>query len=187
MLQYASSPYQLSALRQQAENDPCDRTRESILRELIHVAKDDPALLPWLKERARKDSSSGVVRVAVEAIARYWKEDPGTLNWLKIYAQASQRAIVRRVAMRELARGWKNEFNVFEILCKCITSDPFVRRNELETNPRQTALEIVGGTLPRRTGKNPPAPASVHDGRPRQTSAQFRPTNTLRIAALNRF
>ncbi|MEO1341364.1 MAG: hypothetical protein AAFV28_09530 [Cyanobacteria bacterium J06635_13] len=55
---------------------------------------------------------------------------------------------------QKLAQGWKEHAETFELLINCAVKDPFVRDegdSKYETNPRQTALEIIVQYFP-----NPP-------------------------------
>ena len=50
---------------------------------------------------------------------------------------------VRREAVKQMATGWKQEPGIFEILYDNTLNDPFKRKHNFETNPRQIALEAI--------------------------------------------
>jgi hypothetical protein len=47
------------------------------------------------------------------------------------------------LAVQLIAKGWKNDPQTFDFLCDRAINDPFVRKGEWQTNPRQTALEAI--------------------------------------------
>lgn len=141
--QYRDHPQTLVLLRDRAEQDPDDKVREFSVGQLVSIWKEDPETLPWLKTRVQSETSPQVIKALIQALAIRGKDDLATLNWFKTYSQYSQNPLVRAAAVQGLARGWKNEFNVFEILCKCAFGDPFERQDDLAVNPRQAALEVI--------------------------------------------
>ena len=50
---------------------------------------------------------------------------------------------VRGEAVRQIATGWKHEPGTFELFYDNALNDPFERKYEFQTNPRQTALELI--------------------------------------------
>ena len=50
---------------------------------------------------------------------------------------------VRGEAVKQIASDWKQEPGVFEILYDNTLNDPFKRKADFETNPRQIALEAI--------------------------------------------
>lgn len=141
--EYRDHPQTLVLVRDRAEQDPDEKVREFLVQQLANDWKDDPDTLPWLKMRVQSEKCPEVVKALIQALASVGKDDLATLNWFKTYSQYSQNPLVRATAVQALARGWKNEFNVFEILCKCAFGDPFEHQNDLGVNPRQAALEVM--------------------------------------------
>ena len=84
-----------------------------------------------------------VQRTAVVEIARGWKNDPDTFPLLQQLAQYDKDGDMRRAAVEEIAFGWKDEPWVLEFLRDRVLNDPFERQFSWETNPRQSALEII--------------------------------------------
>ena len=52
--------------------------------------RDDPATMPWLRERATTDQDEDVRRAAVQALAAGWRDDPATMPWLRECATTDQ-------------------------------------------------------------------------------------------------
>ena len=71
--------------------------------------KEDPDILPWLKDRALQDKKRDVRQAAVNAISQGWKEDPHTLPWLKDRALQDEDFPVRQAAVNAIAEGWKED------------------------------------------------------------------------------
>ena len=80
---------------------------------------------------------------AVRQIASGWKQEPGILELLKQWVVSNESESVRCEAVRQIASGWKQEPGIFEILYDNTLNDPFKRRYDFETNPRQIALEAI--------------------------------------------
>jgi predicted NACHT family NTPase len=133
----------LSMLKAHAQSDKDGLVRDGALEELAEGWKDDPDVLPILKSRIQSDDEWRVRSTALEKLARHWKNDPETLPILKTRTLSDDHWQVRYAAVRELARGWKDEPWMFEFLCNCALNDPFERKKDRETNPRQLALEII--------------------------------------------
>ena len=58
------------------EGQAAGRIRSRAVQELARGWKEDPATLPWLKDRAARDENEAVRQAAVLELARGWKEDP---------------------------------------------------------------------------------------------------------------
>ena len=136
-------PDTLPILKQLAQADDNSVVRYTAVQELARGWKDHPDTLPWLKQLAQADDNLGMGYVAVQELARGWKDHPDTLPWLRQLAQADDNWVVRYVAVQELACGWKDEPGMFEFLCDRAVNDPFEHEDDLEYNPRQTALEGI--------------------------------------------
>ena len=50
---------------------------------------------------------------------------------------------MRREALRQITTGWKHQPGTFELFYDNALNNPFKRKYEFETNPRQIALEII--------------------------------------------
>jgi hypothetical protein len=124
----------------QSEND--SPVRQTAVFALARGWKDDPDTLPLLKFLAQSDKNE-LRLIAVKELARGWKDDPETLPILKTRTLSDDDEYVRCVAVLELARGWKDEHGMFEFLCDRALNDPFERKEDWHTNPRQTALEAI--------------------------------------------
>jgi HEAT repeats len=101
-----------------------------------------------LKQRAETDDNLNIRFAAVQELARNYKDDPDTLPWLKQRAQTDDNWSVRGAAVQELARNFKDETGIFELFCNVAVNDPFQPSQDelmrrIESNPRQTALEII--------------------------------------------
>ncbi len=140
---WKDDPDTLPWLKLHATKDDNSDVRRTAVQELARGWKDDPDTLPLLKQRVQADDDSDVRRTAVQELARGWKDHPDTLPLLKQRAQADDHSDVRSTAVQELARGWKDEPWVFEFLYNVALNDPFECQEDWETNPRQTALEII--------------------------------------------
>ncbi|MGB3236832.1 MAG: HEAT repeat domain-containing protein, partial [Geitlerinemataceae cyanobacterium] len=103
--------------------------------------KEDPDTLPWLNQ-GTTDAEWAVRYAAVQAIATGWKEDPDTLPLLK-QATTDADEDVRSAAVEAIASGWIHEPGIFELLSQIALTDPFVREENWQENPRQTALEAL--------------------------------------------
>jgi predicted NACHT family NTPase len=136
-------PDTLPWLKQLAQADDNSGVGFVAVQELARGWKDDPDTLPILKQLAQADDDCSVREAAVQELARGWKDDPDTLPILKQLAQADDDCSVRYVAVQELARGWKDEPGMFEFLRDRAVNDPFEHEDDLEYNPRQTALEGI--------------------------------------------
>ncbi|MGB3653118.1 MAG: HEAT repeat domain-containing protein, partial [Rivularia sp. (in: cyanobacteria)] len=138
----------LPMLKQRAQTDEDSFVRRAAVEELARNFKDDPDTLPWLKQRAQTDEYSVVRCAALQELAGNFKDDPDTLPILKQRAQTDEDLFVRGAAVEELAKGWKNEPRMFEFFYDIAVNDSFKRSDhksiaKYETNPRETALEII--------------------------------------------
>ncbi|WP_246162747.1 HEAT repeat domain-containing protein [Brasilonema sennae] len=116
--------------------------QQAAVQELARAWKDDSETLAWLKTCS--ECPDPAVRFgAVQALARGWKDEPETLRILKICAQIDYDWSVRRVSLQQIAWGWKDEPWMLEFLCDRAINDSFERWTTWQTNPRQTALEII--------------------------------------------
>ena len=80
---------------------------------------------------------------AVRQIATGWKHEPGIFELFKQRLVSDKSWDVQRQALRQIATGWKQEPGTFELFYNSALNDPFERKYEFETNPRQTALEAI--------------------------------------------
>jgi hypothetical protein len=114
-----------------------------VVAQIVETWKGDPDIFLCLKDRALNDRDNDVRSFVVRAIAQGWKDDPDTLSWLKDCALNDEDNDVRSAAVQEIAQGWKEDPQTFDFLCDRAIHDPFVRGNEYQPNPRQTALQAI--------------------------------------------
>ena len=114
--------------------------------------QEDLTILPWLKNIASNNGSDFIRYHAIQALVRNFKTDSDTLDFLKQCIQLGECWNVRCKALEELANNCKDEPSIFEFFYGFALNDPFkpivcedelVEVEYLETNPRQTALEII--------------------------------------------
>ena len=96
-----------------------------------------------LKDRALNDQNWDVRRAAVQEIAKGWKDDSDTLPLLKDRALNDQNWDVRWAAVQEIAKGWNDDPQTFDFLSDHVIHNPFDRKYDWQTNPRQAALEAI--------------------------------------------
>jgi hypothetical protein len=93
-----------------------DAARRAAMQELARGWKDDPEVLAWLQDLARREEHPYLRMTAIQELARGWKDDPDILLLLQDRARQEERPDVRSVAIRELARGWKDDPGVLSLL-----------------------------------------------------------------------
>ena len=179
---WKDDPETLPILKQLAQSDDNSDVRGAAVEELAQGWKDDPETLPILKQRAQSEDSWFSRQAAVQKLAWGWKDDPETLPILKQRAQSDDDARVRRAAVQELARGWKDESGIFELLGDVAIHDPFDGDNELQYNPRQTALEAMIELYPDR----PQTLELVRDRAQNDRDEKFRKFAQKKLAKLER-
>jgi predicted NACHT family NTPase len=144
---FKDDPDTLTILKQRAQTDDDSDVRRAVVQELAHNFKDYLDTLVILKKIAQTDDNGSVRGAAVQELARNFKDHLETLPILKQHAQTDDNWNVRGTAVQELARNFKEETGIFELFCNVVVNDPFQRSNgeysQYETNPRQTALEII--------------------------------------------
>ncbi len=146
--------YTLMWLKQLVQSDDTfGHVRENAAIELMRGWKDDPDILPFLKQFAQSDADVYVGMAIIEVLATDWRNNPDTLPLLKQFARSGADGDIRSNAVGELARGWRNNPDIFEFLVNCAVNDPFVRsenKYEIFYNPRHTALEKIIEYFPDR-------------------------------------
>jgi hypothetical protein len=105
--------------------------------------QNDSETLFWLKTCAQLDKDGAVRSVAVAVLAHRWQNDPETLLRLQNCVVVDEDWAVRHIGLHELASRWKDKPGMFKFLCDRAVSDPFVREEDWQPNPRQTALEAI--------------------------------------------
>lgn len=115
---------------------------ETALRELARGWRDDPITFSTLKAHALSGKDGGGRKQAIQELARGWQDTPETLLILKGCIQDKEH-FIRNTAIRELGKTFREQLEVFEILYNCALHDSFERKEDWETNPRQTALESI--------------------------------------------
>ncbi|GGA19834.1 hypothetical protein CYANOKiyG1_34560 [Okeania sp. KiyG1] len=117
--------------------------RQTAVVELGICWQHDPETIAIIKKVAMSDRSFYVRQTALELFALLGKNDPCAVIMLKKLAESDDNFYVRRSAIQQLALGWHDEPEMFEFFCDRAYCDPFVREEEWEDNPRQTALEAI--------------------------------------------
>ncbi|MGK7920369.1 MAG: NTPase, partial [Trichodesmium sp.] len=91
-------------------------------------------------------------QTALELLALVGKNNPYTFVIIKRLAEFDDNAYVRRSAMQQLALIWHDEPGIFDFFCRRACSDPFIRQEDWEDNPRKTALEAIMEQYPQNDG-----------------------------------
>ncbi|MEH2376423.1 HEAT repeat domain-containing protein [Nostoc sp.] len=142
---FKDDPNTLSWLKNDAMKHEGEINIQAAVEAVARYFKEDPETLLWLITTASKDEYDYTRYQAVEALARHFKKDSVTLPFLKQCAQNDDCWTVRCQALEELVKGWKDQSSMFEFFHDITLNDPFQRTKDeyIETNPRQTALEII--------------------------------------------
>ncbi|NET60343.1 MAG: NACHT domain-containing protein, partial [Symploca sp. SIO2E6] len=98
---------------------------ESAVKAIAQHWKNEPDILPLLKEWVQSDKNRDVRRAAVVEIACGWKDDPDTLPLLKQKAQSDKSVMVQYAAVVEIARGWKDDSDTLPLLQQKAQSDKY--------------------------------------------------------------
>ncbi|MBW4618324.1 MAG: HEAT repeat domain-containing protein [Cyanosarcina radialis HA8281-LM2] len=161
----------LSWFKQHAQVDSYGDVQIAAIQELTKNWKSDLGTLGIVQKLAQSNKYWDVRQAAIQELAKGWKSDPNTLSILKQRAQIDEDWDVRQTAIQEIAIRWKDTPGVFEFLCDRAIKDPFKIAKGLlgymkqalinhvkskgsskgsknifdwvETNPRQTALEVI--------------------------------------------
>ena len=140
---WKDDPDTLTFLKDLALNDQPKNVRSAAVEEISNGWKKDPDTLPWLKDRALNDQDEHVRMAAVEGIGQYWEKDPNTILFLQNHAFNDESWGVRRAVVKSISEEWKDNSQAFKFLYDCTFHDPFIREEDWQTNPRQTALEAI--------------------------------------------
>jgi hypothetical protein len=133
----------LDLLKQWVVSDDSGYVRGEAVRQIATSWKHEPGILDLLKQRVVSDNSEYVRGEAVRQIATGWKHEPGILDLLKQWVVSDDSGYVRREALRQITTGWKHQPGTFELFYDNALNNPFKRKYEFETNPRQTALKLI--------------------------------------------
>jgi hypothetical protein len=137
----------------QTEND----TRAAALQELSRLESNNIEILSILKNCALFDRDISVRCVAVYELTINWKDDPDVITIIKSSSQcddstlANDAFFLRWVSLVMLTEYWGKEEGIFDFLCNCAISDPFVReQNDRHkfTNPRRVAIDQLARLYP---------------------------------------
>ncbi|NEP54155.1 MAG: NTPase, partial [Moorea sp. SIO3C2] len=119
----------------------------SEIRNRYEIKSTDTGLLNCLKDLIQNDKNrntlSNIRTQAVEAIATHWQDHQYTLPQLKEWARSDTDWLVRVTAIEQLAQGWHNQPWLWEFLRDRTLNDPFERKESLDKNPRQIALNAI--------------------------------------------
>lgn len=146
---FKDDPNTLSWLKKDPMEHGGEVNKQAAIEAVAGYFKEDPETLPWLTTTASKDEYDYTRYKAVEALARYFKNDSVTLPFIKQCAENDDCWTVRCQALEELEKGWKDDPSMFEFFHDIALNDPFKCTEDeyghkyIETNPRQTALEII--------------------------------------------
>ena len=143
---FAQEVKQFSERRSQDLDTPRDlnlKLSEKVIKAIANNWQNDPTILTWLQTCLRFDEGSYVPDSAVKAIAENYQNSPNTLPIIQQHAQSDENQYVRRTAIVQLAQGWNDDPQILQLLMESAASDPFIRKYDFETNPRQTALEGI--------------------------------------------
>ncbi|WP_013320242.1 HEAT repeat domain-containing protein [Gloeothece verrucosa] len=146
--QYPDDPGIQEFLKTFAQSDQDKFVRGKAIEQLAQQYPDDPDIKEFLKTCAQSDQDSWVRRTAIEQIAQQYPDDPESKEILKTCAQSDQDEDVRETAIKQLAAHYKDDSTLFEFLSQCALKDPFQRPENMDTNPRKTALECLVKLFP---------------------------------------
>jgi predicted NACHT family NTPase len=132
--------------------------------------KEDPTTLPLLKNIASNDEYEFARCHAIEVLARNFRKDSNIFLFLQQCTQIDACWSVRCKALEELVSTWKNNVNLFKFFCDVAVNDPFQSSEDehgkyetYETNPRQTALEIILKHFPNHSQTLPLLRDRIHN------------------------
>ena len=146
---YKDHPDTLALLQQSARSDTDSDVRATAIEQLAQGYQDHPDTLALLQQSARSDSDWRVRCTAIEQLAQGYKDHPDTLALLQQSARSDSDSDVRATAIVQLAKGWHDQPWLFEFLCDRTRHDPFERKEDWETNPRQVALNVILNYYPK--------------------------------------
>ena len=136
-------PDTLPWIKDKALSDDHYDVRMTAIRELAKGWRDDPETFLFLKQKTLCDYNQYVRITTIEELAKGWRDDPETFLVLKQKALSDNDKDVRKEAIQELAKCCHNRSEIFEFLFERAVQDPFIREDDWQTNPRQTALEAI--------------------------------------------
>ena len=102
--------------------------------------QNEQAVLSLLKRCLQ--SKDYVLRgAAIGSIARHYRDDPETFPLIKLFLQSDENEWVRAIVIHELTESeWRQKPEVFELFCRAIQNDPFIKKDGYADNPRQIAM-----------------------------------------------
>ncbi|MEA5479967.1 HEAT repeat domain-containing protein [Pseudanabaena galeata UHCC 0370] len=116
--------------------------REAIVYIIPEYFSNDPQTLTWLQE-CLLDKDESVRMSAIIRMSDFYKEDPATWIILLDMLINDPHSEVRWGAVLALRTNFLNRTETFDLLCKVINEDNFLRASEWDRNPRQNALETL--------------------------------------------
>lgn len=130
-------------LKERAQSDDNLSVRQDSVRQVARIWKNHQDTFPWLKHCLKNDPDQDTRHAAARELSLGWRGNVEVFHLLKETAKNDIDEDVRRRAIWELAKGWKNNFEVLDILCDCAINDPFQRKWEDHTIPRQAAIQKI--------------------------------------------
>ena len=140
---YKDHPDTLAILQESARCDTDSYVRYKAIKQLAQGYKDHPDTLATLKESGRCDTDSDVRFIVIELLAKSYKYYQDILALLQELARCDTDSDVRYKAIKQLAEGGQDQPWLFKFLCDRTRHDPFERKEDWETNPRQVALNAI--------------------------------------------
>ncbi|NJL11177.1 MAG: HEAT repeat domain-containing protein [Calothrix sp. SM1_7_51] len=116
--------------------------RSSAIKGLANNFQNHPDTLNILKNATNDGSFNGKC-TALTQLASNFKDNADTLKILKESAIRDEDIDTRQYAIQLLGRYFKDEPQMWDFLSNCTKNDPFVRRWESDSNPRETALRAI--------------------------------------------
>ena len=130
-------PLLCSCLKSESESRWLKRVSAYMLGQFF---QNEQAVLSLLKRCLQ--SKDYVLRgAAIGSIARHYRDDPETFPLIKLFLQSDENEWVRAIVIHELTESeWRQKPEVFELFCRAIQNDPFIKKDGYADNPRQIAM-----------------------------------------------
>ncbi|NES19054.1 MAG: NACHT domain-containing protein [Symploca sp. SIO3E6] len=131
-------------LKQQAEQSSSSFIQYSAVQAILVHYHNQADILVLLKQWAQHGTDWGMRVGAIRAIAKhhhYTRLD--ILELFKNRAQNDKDWGARHAAIEALSKYYNQLPEIFDFICIIVQSDPFVRLNGWQDNPRQAALEAL--------------------------------------------
>jgi hypothetical protein len=122
----------------------CHEPNEFVRSEAVEVIcdrlLDRSEILPLLISIVRSDDSELVRYYAIKGIIDSSEQEPDILSLLIDRAKVDIDGDIRALALKEITKNHRDFPARFELLCDLAVNDPFVREEQVQTNPRLVAL-----------------------------------------------